>query len=228
VRILVAEDEEQLCAAIARGLRENTYAVDVASDGATALAQARVNRYDAIVLDVMMPEMTGLDVCRALRSQGIDVPILILTARDSIQDRITGLDAGADDYLIKPFAFGELLARLRALLRRRGHVRATVLTIGDLRIDTRSHTVQRGESTISLTAREYSFLEYLARKAGAVVSRAEIVEHVWDENHDPSANLIDVYVSRLRKKVDTDSDVPLMHTRRGAGLILGVVNEGDE
>jgi two-component system copper resistance phosphate regulon response regulator CusR len=172
--------------------------------------------------------MTGLDVCRALRSQGIDVPILILTARDSIQDRITGLDAGADDYLIKPFAFGELLARLRALLRRRGHVRATVLTIGDLRIDTRSHTVQRGERTISLTAREYSFLEYLARKAGAVVSRAEIVEHVWDENHDPSANLIDVYVSRLRKKVDADSDVPLMHTRRGAGLILGVVNEGDE
>jgi two-component system copper resistance phosphate regulon response regulator CusR len=152
------------------------------------------------------------------------VPILLLTARDAVEDRIVGLDAGADDYLTKPFAFGELLARIRALLRRRGEVIPSILTVGDLTVDTRSHAVARGGRAISLTAREYTFLEYLARHAGRVVSRAEITAHVWDENHDPMSNVLDVYLSRLRRRVDGGEAVPLVHTRRGAGILLAAMD----
>ena len=225
MRILLAEDEVQLSAALARGLREHAYAVDLAVDGAEALRNAAINYYDAIVLDIQMPKRDGLDVCRELRRRGSEVLVLMLTARDAVEDRIAGLDCGADDYLTKPFVFDELLARLRALLRRRGHVRATTLAIGNLRIDTREQTVRRGSRAIPLTAKEYAFLEYLARKAGSVVSRTEIVEHVWDENHDPGANLVDVYVSRLRRKIDAGESTPLLHTRRGSGILLGDVAE---
>jgi DNA-binding response OmpR family regulator len=225
MRILLAEDEDQLRAALARGLRENAYAVDHAADGAEALQHALTTEYDAIVLDVQMPKVDGFEVCRELRRRGNPALVLMLTARDAVEDRIAGLDCGADDYLTKPFVFDELLARLRALLRRRGHVRATNIAIGDLHIDTGEQTVRRGARAIALTAKEYAFLEYLARNAGSVVSRTEIVEHVWDENHDPAANLVDVYVSRLRRKIDANETVALLHTRRGAGILLGEVGD---
>jgi two-component system copper resistance phosphate regulon response regulator CusR len=228
MRILLAEDEHQLSAALARGLREHAYAVDLAADGAEALRHAAVNQYDAIVLDIQMPKRDGIDVCRELRRRGSEVLVLMLTARDAVEDRIAGLDSGADDYLTKPFIFDELLARLRALLRRRGRVRATTLTVANLRIDTGEQIVRRGARSIPLTAKEYAFLEYLARNAGSVVSRSEIVEHVWDENHDPGANLVDVYVSRLRRKIDAGEPTALLHTRRGAGILLGEVTEREQ
>jgi DNA-binding response OmpR family regulator len=221
MRILLAEDEEQLRTALARGLREHAYAVDLAADGDAALQNALIADYDAIVLDVQMPKRDGFEVCRELRRRGRTAVVLMLTARDAVEDRIAGLDCGADDYLTKPFVFAELLARLRALLRRSGHVRAAIITVGDLRINTGEQTVQRGSRAIALTAKEYAFLEYLARKAGSVVSRSEISDHVWDENHDPAANLVDVYVSRLRRKIDAGEAVALLHTRRGAGILLG-------
>jgi len=220
MRLLLAEDDQQLREVLARGLRDQAFAVDTVSDGERALEQAAVYDYDVLVLDVLMPRRDGLDVCRELRRRGSHVPILLLTARDAVEDRITGLDTGADDYLTKPFAFDELLARIRALLRRRGEVLPTTLVVGDLAIDTRSHQVTRRGRTISLTAREYVFLEYLARSPGRVVSRAELTGHVWDENHDPTSNVLDVYLSRIRRKVDGDEAVPLLHTRRGAGIVL--------
>jgi len=192
------------------------------ADGESAVVQAAVHEYDLLVLDVLMPRRDGLDVCRELRRRGLHVPILLLTARDAVEDRIVGLDAGADDYLTKPFAFGELLARLRALLRRRGDVLPTTLVVGDLTVDTRGQTVMRGGRAIPLTAREYTIVEYLARHAGRVVSRAELMAHVWDENHDPMSNVLEVYLSRLRRKLDGDAAEPLLHTRRGAGVVLAV------
>jgi DNA-binding response OmpR family regulator len=226
MRILLAEDDRQLRDTIARGLREHAFAVDSVDDGAAAIVQASVNNYDAIVLDVLMPKRDGLEVCRELRQRGTQSPILLLTARDAVEDKIVGLDAGADDYLTKPFAFGELLARLRALLRRgRNELIPATIVVGDLEIDTHSQVVRRGRRSVPLTAKEYAFLEYLARNSGRVVSRTELAAHVWDDNHDPVANLIDVYVSRLRRKVDAGQRVPLLHTRRGAGVMLGVPNE---
>jgi two-component system copper resistance phosphate regulon response regulator CusR len=173
-----------------------------------------------MILDVLMPRFDGIEVCRELRRRGVNTPVLLLTARDAVEDRITGLDAGADDYLTKPFAFGELLARIRALLRRRGDVVPATIVVGDLEVDTRRQEARRSGQLVPLTAREYAFLEYLARHAGQLVSRAAIAAHVWDENHDPAANLIDVYVSRLRRKIDAGA-APLIHTRRGAGVLLG-------
>ena len=228
MRILLADDEEQLRSALARGLREHAYAVDLVQDGDAALQHTLTTEYDAIVLDVQLPGRDGYQVCRELRRQGSPALVLMLTARDAVEDRITGLDCGADDYLTKPFVFAELLARLRALLRRRGHVRATTIAIRDLRIDTGARTVRRGPRRIVLTAKEYAFLEYLARKAGSLVTRTEIVEHVWDENHDPAANLVDVYVSRLRRKIDAGEPVALLHTRRGAGILLGETTEHEQ
>jgi two-component system, OmpR family, copper resistance phosphate regulon response regulator CusR len=220
MRILIVEDAKPMAAALAKGLREQGYGVDVAFEGAVALQQAEINRYDAIVLDVMLPGCSGLAVCQVLRAQGNNVPILMLTARDAIEDRVAGLDAGADDYLTKPFAFRELLARLRALLRRQGDPRPPQFRIADLVLDTASQEVTRGGRVIRLTAKEYALLEYLLMHAGEVVSRERISENVWDESFDPFSNLIEVYIQRLRKKIDEGEAIRLIHTRRGSGYLL--------
>ena len=220
MRILLVEDEPDTARMLAKGLREQTYAVDVAADGEVALYQMAINAYDLLLLDVMLPCKDGFAVCRELRASGSTVPVLMLTARDAVQDRIAGLDTGADDYLTKPFDFHELLARIRALLRRGPALIPETLAIADLCINIQSHQVHRGGRRIALTAKEYALLEYLARRAGAVVNRAEIAEHVWDETFDPFSNLIEVYVQRLRQKIDTGSPLRLLHTRRGEGYVL--------
>jgi two-component system copper resistance phosphate regulon response regulator CusR len=218
--MLLAEDDRQLRESIARGLREASYAVDDASDGGKAVFLAAVNEYDAIILDVVLPVRDGIEVCREIRRKGVHAPVLMLTARDTVDDKIKGLDAGADDYLTKPFDFGELLARLRALVRRRGDVLPAELAVADLVVDTQRHSARRGRRDIALTAKEYSLLEHLVRNAGRIVTRSEINAHVWDDNHDPFSNLIDVYVSRLRRKVDGGEPVALISTRRGVGYML--------
>jgi two-component system copper resistance phosphate regulon response regulator CusR len=205
---------------VAKGLREHSYAVDIAGDGNAALYQASINDYDLILLDVLLPGPDGFEVCRELRARGDATPILMLTARATIDDRITGLDAGADDYLTKPFAFRELVARVRALLRREPQMHNDLMQLGDLLLDAVSHRVSRAAREIELTAKEYALLEYLARRAGQLVSRAEIAAHVWDESFDPFSNTIEVYVNRLRKKIDEQHSVKLIHTRRGEGYIL--------
>src|SRR5512143_1505693 len=220
MRILFAEDDRQLRTSIVRGLREESYAVDQAGTGPQALSLAAASEYDAIILDVLLPGKDGLAVCRAIREQGSQVPILMLTALDGVEQRIAGLDAGADDYLTKPFDFGELLARLRALTRRRGEVPPAQLVVGDLVIDTLRHNVRRNERDIALTAREYAFLLHLARNAGRVVSRAELMAHVWDDSHGTYSNIIDVYASRLRRKIDGGERIPLVTTLRGTGFVL--------
>lgn len=220
MRVLLAEDDRRIANFVVKGLRENAYAVDAAADGEDAVYQAAINTYDVIILDVMMPVLNGFEVCRKLRKDGIKTPVLMLTARDAVEDRIAGLDYGADDYLTKPFEFGELLARLRALLRRGGEIRPPKIVVEDLEIDTTAQTVKRGGREISLTTKEYTLLEYLAREQGKVVGRAEIAEHVWDETFDVFSNLIDVYVYRLRSKMDEGFDTQLIHTKRGAGYIL--------
>ena len=226
MRILLVEDDTKLSDMLGRSLREQGYAVDVSPDGADAVYQASVNEYDALILDVNLPKQSGLEVSRALRAKGRAMPILMLTARDALTDRVTGLDAGADDYLVKPFELDELYARLRALLRRMPALLPTTLTIDDLVIDTRGQEVARGGKHIPLTTKEYVMLEYLARNAGRVIGRAELCEHVWDANHDPFSNAIEVYINRLRKKVDDAGGTPLIHTRRGAGYLLSA--EGTE
>jgi two-component system copper resistance phosphate regulon response regulator CusR len=205
---------------VAKGLREHSYAVDVAGDGNAALYQTSINDYDLILLDVLIPGPDGFEVCRELRARGDATPVLMLTARATVDDRITGLDAGADDYLTKPFAFRELLARVRALLRREPRIQGNIFEIEDLVMDSASHRVSRALREIDLTAKEYALLEYLARRTGQLVSRAEIAEHVWDESFDPFSNAIEVYVNRLRKKIDEPHAVKLIHTRRGEGYIL--------
>lgn len=219
MRLLVVEDDARLSEVLMRGLREAGYAVDGARDGTSALTQLASNTYDAVVLDVMIPSPDGFEVCRHMRSAKLATPVLMLTARDAVEDRIAGLDCGADDYLTKPFAFTELLARIRALLRRGPMTAAPTLQIGDLRINTASHRVFRGEEEIGLTSKEYALLEYLARNAGRVISRAEIAEHVWDENFDPFSNVIEVYVNRLRRKVDRAEPHRIV-TRRNEGYML--------
>jgi len=220
LRILLVEDEPRMAQVIAKGLREHSYAVDVAEDGNAALYQTSINDYDLILLDVLLPGRDGFEVCRELRARGDARPVLMLTARATVDDRITGLDAGADDYLTKPFAFRELLARVRALLRREPQLRADQFQLDDLVVNSASHRVTRAEREIELTAKEYALLEYLARHAGRLVSRAEIAEHVWDDSFDPFSNTIEVYVNRLRKKIDEDHSVKLIHTRRGEGYLL--------
>jgi DNA-binding response OmpR family regulator len=227
VRLLLVEDEPDAARMLAKGLREQAYAVDVAADGPAACYQAAVADYDAIILDVMLPGQNGFEVCRQLRQDGLAVPVLMLTARDAIEDRVAGLDSGADDYLEKPFDFRELLARIRALLRR--GVRPPLpdrLSVGDVELDTRSRRVVRSGREVTLTAREYALLECLARRAGAVVGRAEISEHVWDESYDPLSNVIDVYVQRLRRKLDVRGRPSVIRTRRGEGYQL--VGDGGE
>ncbi|MGH9899855.1 MAG: response regulator [Pyrinomonadaceae bacterium] len=220
MRVLLVEDDVRVARFVARGLREAAYAVDVAANGEDALYQISISDYDAVVLDVLIPAPDGFDVCRELRARGLHVPVLMLTARDAVEDRIGGLDIGADDYLTKPFEFGELLARLRALLRRGNELRPEKIKIADMEIDTRAQRATRGGRVINLTTKEYTLLEYLAREHGRVIGRAEIAEHVWDENFDPFSNLIEVYVNRLRRKIDEESSAPLIHTRRGAGYVL--------
>jgi two-component system copper resistance phosphate regulon response regulator CusR len=220
MRILVVEDDPDMSRFIVRGLGEQSYAVDVAATGMAAIEAAAIASYDAIILDAMIPPPDGFEVCRQLRAQGIEATILMLTARDSVADRVEGLDSGADDYLVKPFEFAELLARLRALLRRRGTRQYPVIEAGDLRLDTRSHRVTRGGDELQLTTKEYALLEYLSVNAGRVMGREEIAEHVWNENFDPFSNLIEVYIGRLRRLVDRDREVKLIHTMRGSGYIL--------
>src|ERR1051326_3651716 len=276
MRVLLVEDEAGLVRSMRKGLSEQSYAVDVASDGGGAIEYASVNPYDAIVLDVMIPPPDGFEVCRRLRDGGItspilmltardavddrvhgldcgaieyasvnpydaivlDVmipppdgfevcrrlrdggitsPILMLTARDAVDDRVHGLDCGADDYLVKPFDFSELLARLRALIRRGGAKQMPVIEIGDLHIDTRSRRVTRGKRELSLTAKEYALLEYLSMNKGRVIGREELADHVWNEDFDAFSNLIEVYINRLRRSIDRDHDQKLIHTVRGAG-----------
>jgi DNA-binding response OmpR family regulator len=220
LRILLVEDEPSAARMMAKGLREQTYAVDVAQDGEGALYQMNVNDYDLIILDIMLPGKDGFEVCRELRAAGSPVPVLMVTARDTIDDRVGGLDIGADDYLTKPFDFRELLAHIRALLRRGQSLQPDTIKVDDLEVDTRARQVRRGGRGVYLTAKEYALLEYLARRAGEVVARADIAEHVWDESFDPFSNLIEVYVQRLRRKIDDGHATKLLHTRRGAGYVL--------
>jgi DNA-binding response OmpR family regulator len=221
MRLLLIEDEPDAARMLARGLREQAYAVDVAADGREGAYRASIADYDAIILDVMLPALDGLEVCRHLRGNGLSVPILMLTARDSVEARIAGLDSGADDYLTKPFDFGELLARLRAVIRR--GVRPALpeqIQIGGLELDTRGRRVLKAGREVPLTSREYALLEYLARRVGDVVGRADIAEHVWDDSYEPLSNVIDVYIQRLRRKLDEPGRDSIIRTRRGEGYTL--------
>lgn len=220
MRLLVVEDDPHLARLVARGLREESYAVDTCESGEAAIAQTALNAYDAIVLDVMLPGMDGFEVLRTLRARGNAAPVLMLTARDAVADRIAGLDSGADDYLVKPFDFGELLARLRALLRRPDGLQPMRVEVADLVVDLQAHTAERAGSAIPLTAKEYALLELFARNVGKVLSRSAIVAHVWDDNHDPFTNAVEVYVNRLRAKIDRPPFAPLIHTRRGLGYVF--------
>jgi two-component system copper resistance phosphate regulon response regulator CusR len=225
MRILLVEDEEDFARLLARGLRERAFAVDIAAGGTEAIEKTAVYAYDLAILDILLPGLSGLDVCRTLRRRGFTAPILMLTALDRPADRIAGLDSGADDYLAKPFDFGELLARIRALLRRGPALVDSVLRLEGLSVDTRTRRVIRDGEEIELTAKEYALLEYLARRSGEVVTREEISHHVWDEQYDPFSNLIEVYVQRLRRKVDGNRKRKLIHTHRGEGYRLGEPRE---
>jgi two-component system copper resistance phosphate regulon response regulator CusR len=213
---------------LAKGLREQAYAVDLATDGEDALYRASINDYDLVILDVMLPRKDGFTVCRELRAAGSGLPVLMLTARDSVPDRIAGLDTGADDYLTKPFDFHELLARVRALLRRGPVLRPETIQVADLTIDTRARRVRRGGRRIELTAKEFALIDYLARNADQVVGRAGIAEHVWDENFDPFSNLIEVYIQRLRRKLDDGHSHKLLRTIRGEGYMLASAEAGTD
>jgi two-component system copper resistance phosphate regulon response regulator CusR len=226
VRLLIVEDESVAAAVLARGLREHAYAVDVAATADAALESAGVNDYDLLIVDVMLPDADGFALCRQLRERGMTAPVLMLTARAGLDDRVEGLDDGADDYLPKPYHFPELLARIRALLRRGPALQSAVLGIGDLSIDTRARRVTRAGRPIELTSKEYALLEYLVRRQGEVVSRADIAEHVWDDSFDPMSNLIEVYIQRLRRRIDDDHAVKLIGTRRGAGYVLSLEGDG--
>ena len=225
MRILLVEDDSDAAAVLAKGLREHAYAVDVAFDGRQALDMATTNDYDLMVLDLLLPGMSGLEVCRRLRIDAVSMPILMLTARGEPDHRVEGLDVGADDYLPKPYHFPELLARVRALLRRGPSLGSPVLHVEDLAIDTRAQQVRRAGRPIQLTTKEFALLEYLARRQGEVVGRADIAEHVWDDSFDPLSNLIEVYIQRLRRKIDDGRSVKLIQTRRGAGYCLTAADE---
>jgi len=220
MKILVVEDEERVSQFIQKGLREEGHAVDVAFDGEEGSFLAEINDYDLIILDLMLPKKNGIMVCREIRERGVATPVLMLTARDSTEDKVRGLDAGADDYLTKPFAFEELLARVRALLRRRSEAKTPTLKIADLELDPMSRRVTRGGEPVRLTTKEYALLEYMLRNPNKVLSRTLIGEHVWDMNFDPESNVIDVYVSHLRNKVDRGESLSLIHTMRVQGYML--------
>jgi two-component system OmpR family response regulator len=222
VRVLIVEDEVKLAGLLRRGLAEEAHAADIASTGEDALWMARSTEYDAIVLDLMLPGVGGIEVCRRLRADGVWSPVLMLTARDAVEDRVHGLDAGADDYLTKPFAFAELLARLRALARRGAAERPAVLSVGDLRLDPATRQVWRGETEIELSPKEFALLETFMRRPGRVLSRYELLEHAWDYEYEHRSNVTDVYVRYLREKVDRPFGLSSLETVRGAGYRLRV------
>jgi two-component system OmpR family response regulator len=220
MHILLVEDELKMARALRRGLEQEGHSVDSATDGDEGLSRGVEFEYDAIVLDVMLPGRDGFSICRELRGRDRWAPVLMLTARDAVEDRIRGLDAGADDYLVKPFAFGELLARLRALVRRGVSERPAVLTVGDVELDPAAHTVTRGGSLVDLSVREFSLLEFLMRHAGEVVSRTRILEQVWDVNYDSFSNVVDVYEGYLRRKLEQPFGRPFIRTVRGVGYVV--------
>ncbi|PLX92117.1 MAG: DNA-binding response regulator [Desulfuromonas sp.] len=220
MRILVVEDEKKVASFIKRGLEEEEFSVDVAYDGEEGLYMIETNTYDLILMDIMLPKMDGLEVVQAMRTKEINVPVLCLTAKDSVDDIVSGLNSGSDDYLTKPFAFAELLARVRALLRRGTKERGAEVNYADLRLDPVAHKVWRGNNELDLTAKEYALLEYFMRNAEQVLTRTMIAEHVWDYTFDSFTNIIDVYVNYLRKKVDREFDRKLIHTVRGVGYVL--------
>jgi DNA-binding response OmpR family regulator len=220
MRVLVVEDHQSMARSIADGLRDEGFAVDLTFNGDEAHAMALAHPYDLIVLDIMLPGMDGLTLLGNLRRAKNNVPVLLLTARDAVDDRVKGLDAGADDYLIKPFEWNELLARCRALLRRGHDLRTPELTVGDLRIDTVKKAVIRGDKTIKLSAREYALLTYLAHRAGQVVSRSDIWAHLYDSTDEVASNVVDVYIAYLRNKIDKGFEKKLIHTRHGQGYVL--------
>ena len=220
MRILVAEDHATLARSIANGLREEGFAVDLTGDGEEAWQLAKSNPYDCLVLDIMLPSREGWSILQQLRRTGSQTPVLMLTARDAIEDRVKGLNLGADDYLVKPFAWDELLARVRALVRRGHGQKSPLVVVADLQIDTASKTVQRAGKPIALSAREYALLEYLAHREGKVVSRNEIWDHLYDQTDETTSNVVDVYIGYLRQKIDRDFERKLIHTRRGLGYVL--------
>jgi two-component system OmpR family response regulator len=220
MRVLIVEDQAKMASLIRRGLRQEGMAADVASEGEEALVKAGATEYDAIVLDVMLPGIDGFEVCRRLRGDGVWAPVLMLTARDGVEDRVAGLDSGADDYLIKPFSYAELLARLRALARRGPVERPTELTVGDLRLDPAGRRVWRGEQEVELSTKEFAVLEIFMRRPGEVLSRFQLLEHAWDYDYENRSNVVDSYVRLLRKKIDKPFGTDSIETVRGAGYRL--------
>lgn len=219
MRILVVEDEKKVSGFIKRGLSQEGYAIDTASDGMEGQELAEANKYDAIILDIMLPKKSGLEVLKDIKDRGVEAPVLLLTARDTVEDRVSGLNLGADDYLTKPFAFEELVARVKALLRRGGSG-SSVLQYEDLSLDPMTRKATKGDEEIELTLKEYALLEYFLRNPERVLSRAVIAEHVWDQNFDSETNVVDVYINHLRNKVDIDDSKKLIHTVRGVGYVL--------
>ena len=220
MRILIVEDEKKVARFIQQGLEEEHYTVDVAHDGEAGLQMAKSENYDLLILDVMLPNKSGVALIKEFRAWGGAAPALILTAKSATEDKVAGLDSGADDYLTKPFAFAELLARVRSLLRRGSKEKSTVLAIADLELDTVTHKAKRGGRNIELTAKEYALLEYLLRNKERVLSRTIIAEHIWDYNFDTGTNIIDVYVNHLRSKIEGDGEKKLIHTVRGVGYVM--------
>jgi DNA-binding response OmpR family regulator len=220
MRVLVVEDDRKTAAFICKALKAENFAVDMLNNGDEALAAVSTSSFDALVLDIMLAGRDGLSVLRQLRIQGNRIPVLLLSARGEVNERIEGLDAGADDYLAKPFALEELLARVRALVRRGGEARPVVLRVGDLKLDTTTHVAERGGRAIELTAREYRLLEHLMRSAGRICTRMMLIEKVWDYSFDPGSNIVDVYVRKLRDKIDRGANTSLVHTVRGVGYVM--------
>jgi DNA-binding response OmpR family regulator len=228
MRILLVEDERKVANFIARTLRENTYAVDVAEAGEQALEFCKSTTYDAIVLDVRLPGISGIEVCRAMRRRGVEAPVMMLTARSLIEQRVEGLDAGADDYLTKPFVLGEFLARVRALIRRGVRKGYAPLRCADLELDRRQQRAKRGTKAIPLTSKEFALLELFLSHGGDWITRSEILEHVWEHHSDTSSNLVDVYINRVRNKIDQNGFTKLIHTVRGVGYRLGLPEKKEE
>lgn len=225
MRILIAEDDKKVAHFIEKGLKEERYAVDVCYDGEEAVFLAEINPYDVIILDIMLPKKNGFAVCREIRKNGVLTPVIMLTARSQVQDRVRGLREGADDYLSKPFAFEELLARVQALLRRSHDYKAKTLKVGELELDPVSRSVTREGKSVSLTGREYALLEYLMRNKGRIVTQTMIIEHVWDMNYEGMSNIVNVYINHLREKIDRDFSGTYIHTIRGVGYKIDETDE---